>query len=114
MHRGIRVIVTGRVPGRDGTTTPTASHSQRYPRPEFRASFSVVNQPDHGPRDIPAAEPVFCDATGCHGLIGGVVVYFDTHHIPETYSRSLAPYLALYLGARLNAVLARTLPPVVH
>ena len=35
----------------------------------------------------------FCDPARCHALIGGVVVYFDSHHLTTTFSRSLARYL---------------------
>ncbi|MGN6472996.1 MAG: acyltransferase family protein, partial [Mycobacteriales bacterium] len=45
----------------------------------------------------------FCDVRLCHGLIGGVVVYFDAHHLTSTYSRTLAEYL----GAEITAGLAR-------
>ena len=37
--------------------------------------------------------PYFCDATQCHVMIGGVVVYIDEHHLSASYSRSLGPYL---------------------
>jgi hypothetical protein len=30
--------------------------------------------------------PYFCDRTFCHALIGGVVVYFDEHHLTATYA----------------------------
>lgn len=43
----------------------------------------------------------FCDATTCHSLIGGVVVYSDSHHMTTTFSRSLAQYL----GPAVTAVL---------
>jgi len=48
----------------------------------------------------------FCDASRCHGLIGGVVVYYDSHHLTTTYSRSLAPYL----GSDIDAVLRSRSP----
>ena len=35
----------------------------------------------------------FCDDTKCHAVIGGVIVYFDAHHLTTTFSRSLARYL---------------------
>jgi hypothetical protein len=43
----------------------------------------------------------FCDATKCHALIGGVVVYFDDHHITTTYSRSLARFLGPEIAAAI-------------
>jgi hypothetical protein len=45
----------------------------------------------------------FCDATMCHALIGGVVVYFDAHHMTTTFSRSLAPYLGPEVASALRA-----------
>jgi peptidoglycan/LPS O-acetylase OafA/YrhL len=45
--------------------------------------------------------PYFCDATQCHVMIGGVVVYIDEHHLSASYSRSLGPYL----GAALEPLL---------
>jgi hypothetical protein len=44
----------------------------------------------------------FCDAGRCHGLIGGVVVYFDGHHLTTTFSRSLARYLGDELAGALR------------
>ena len=32
----------------------------------------------------------FCDTGFCHALIGGVVVYFDDHHLTATYAVTLA------------------------
>jgi hypothetical protein len=45
----------------------------------------------------------FCDARKCHAVIGGVVVYFDSHHMTTTYSRSLARYI----GPQIAAAMAR-------
>lgn len=33
--------------------------------------------------------PYFCDRTFCHAVIGGVVVYFDDHHLTATYAVTL-------------------------
>lgn len=46
--------------------------------------------------------PYFCDASKCHALIGGVVVYFDSHHLTGTYSRSLGRYLGADVAAALT------------
>ena len=45
--------------------------------------------------------PYLCDASKCHVLIGGVVVYIDEHHLSASFSRSLGPYF----GAELDALL---------
>lgn len=39
----------------------------------------------------------FCDATECHTLIGGVVVYFDGSHLSATFSRTLGQFIAARL-----------------
>ena len=44
----------------------------------------------------------FCDAQRCHALIGGVVVYFDSHHLTTSYSRSLARYLGDAVAAAIG------------
>jgi len=36
---------------------------------------------------------IYCDDTTCHTLIGGLVVYFDGHHLTATFARTLAPIL---------------------
>ena len=48
--------------------------------------------------------PYLCDATRCHVVIGGVVVYIDEHHLSASFSRSLGPYL----GRSVAAQIART------
>jgi len=45
----------------------------------------------------------YCTATVCPAVIGGVDVYRDSHHVTETYVRTLTPYL----GKQLFADLAR-------
>ena len=45
--------------------------------------------------------PYLCDASQCHVMIGGVVVYIDEHHLSASFSRSLGPYLGPQLAALL-------------
>lgn len=40
----------------------------------------------------------FCTGSTCHAAIGGVVVYFDAHHLTATYARTLAPYFGEQLA----------------
>jgi peptidoglycan/LPS O-acetylase OafA/YrhL len=40
----------------------------------------------------------FCTGQTCHAVVGGVVVYFDSHHLTAAYARTLAPYF----GAQLS------------
>ena len=44
-----------------------------------------------------------CGDTRCPTVIGGVIVYFDTHHLTRTYSRSLAPFLLPHLTRALRS-----------
>ncbi len=46
-------------------------------------------------------DDVFCDDRECHTLIGGLVTYFDTHHMTATFSRTLAPVV----GDRIMAAM---------
>lgn len=35
----------------------------------------------------------FCDSSRCHSLVGGLVVYFDSNHLTQSFSDTLAPYI---------------------
>jgi len=45
--------------------------------------------------------PYFCDRTFCHSVIGGVVVYFDAHHLTATYAVTLARIVGKELAGLL-------------
>ena len=47
---------------------------------------------------------VFCDSDRCHTVIGGLVVYFDSHHITSSFSKTLSKRL----GAELEAHVTRS------
>ena len=110
--RGIRVIVTQDVPGMRPYSDPEciAQSTARYDPcamkrskvvlPNFMTELAVAN-----PRlvDYVQVAKYFCDAMRCHALIGGVVVYFDSHHLTTTFSRSLAPYLGADIAAALRS-----------
>jgi len=49
----------------------------------------------------------FCDKKTCFAAIGGVIAYFDGHHISATYARTLAPYLDKVLTSALLAASRR-------
>ncbi len=36
---------------------------------------------------------LICSAATCSAVVGNIIVYRDTHHLTDTYSRSLEPYL---------------------
>lgn len=44
---------------------------------------------------------VFCDETSCHSLIGGLIVYIDSHHLTAAFSKSLGTVL----GERIESAL---------
>jgi peptidoglycan/LPS O-acetylase OafA/YrhL len=44
----------------------------------------------------------FCSSESCWGVIGGVIVFYDEHHLTHTYARTLAPYLAPALRYALD------------
>ncbi|MDQ1512308.1 MAG: hypothetical protein QOC59_150 [Microbacteriaceae bacterium] len=109
---GIPVLVTGDVPG----TRPLSA-------PECIARSAAADDPCALPRsavvrpnlmtDLAQAQPrlvrylpltpLFCDAQLCHSVVGGVVVYSDSHHVTDTYSRTMGPYL----GSAVDEAMAR-------
>ncbi|WP_221585417.1 acyltransferase family protein [Microbacterium sp. G2-8] len=46
--------------------------------------------------------PYYCADGMCPAVIGGVVVYRDSHHLTSTYASTLGPYLARELGTALG------------
>jgi peptidoglycan/LPS O-acetylase OafA/YrhL len=110
--RGTRVMVTEDVPGMRPTNDPECiarSSADDDPCAVDRSSALKADPI----ADLARAHPrlasylpldqYFCDARRCHGLIGGVVVYFDSHHLTTTYSRSLARYLGDAVAAAVTA-----------
>jgi hypothetical protein len=116
VRHGTRVIVTGDVPGMRPDADPEclARSRERYdPCATPRTGEGAGNLPAALARahpDLASFLPLtqyFCDATKCHALIGGVVVYFDSHHLTTTYAQSLADDL----GDRIAAVLGSPASP---
>lgn len=111
-RHGTRVIVTSDVPGMRPTSDPQCIADSRASYDPCAVSRASVVRPN--PTSLLAQRhpelasylPLtrfFCDPAKCHALIGGVVVYFDSHHLTTTFSRSLARYL----GAEIAGVLAK-------
>jgi peptidoglycan/LPS O-acetylase OafA/YrhL len=46
--------------------------------------------------------PQYCDETLCHVVVGGLVVYSDTHHLSGMFSRTLAPFFDTAITAALR------------
>jgi peptidoglycan/LPS O-acetylase OafA/YrhL len=116
----IQVVVSEDVPGMRPNIDPQCiaqSHERYDPCSEPRGSVVRPNLAS----ELALAHPelvsylplsqYFCDTNRCHALIGGVVVYFDSHHLTTTYSQSLGPYLGAELNAELNAELRQPAPP---
>jgi peptidoglycan/LPS O-acetylase OafA/YrhL len=99
--RGVKVLVIEDVPGMPSNDPECIQKSPAKYDPCAVPRAAVVSptittllamqQPTLA-SDVPF-DKYFCDVTTCHGLIGGVVVYFDQSHITTTYARSLAEYL---------------------
>lgn len=51
---------------------------------------------------------LFCDATTCYAVVGGVITHRDFSHITDEFSLSYAPYLAAKLAALSPALFARS------
>jgi hypothetical protein len=110
-HRGIRVIVPEDVPGVRPNSDPECiaqSNAAHDPCAVSRAAAVKPNIMDTLAREHPniatylRTDQYFCDRLRCHGLIGGLVVYFDSNHMTATFSRSLAPYLGAQLARLLR------------
>ena len=108
---GIRVIVIQDVPGMRPDNDPSCiaqSHQKTdpcsVPRSRVvRTSLSAGLAQDNP--DIASYIPLdqyFCDAKLCHALIGGVVVYYDSHHMTTTFSKTLGPYLGSAIAETLK------------
>ena len=64
--------------------------------PEDAALLSAVDDPMMQAASATGAPVVdltatFCTEGQCHSVIGGLVVYFGTHHMTATFSRTIAP-----------------------
>ena len=110
---GKAVVVVGDVPGTKPVPAPECvyRHSGEYDPcalPRAADALEDANVESRAASATPGVRtfsllPYLCDATTCHSVIGGAVVYFDDHHLTATFSRSLAPYL----GAAVEGALAR-------
>lgn len=110
---GKGVLVVGDTPGTEPVPAPECVYLHRAePDPcatPFSEGLEDRNIESRAARATPGVTylsllPSVCD-TVCHAVIGGVVVYFDDHHLSASFSRSLAPQLgqavrAALMGAR--------------
>ena len=100
-ERHIAVMVTGDVPGTRPTPTPECIAADKKADDPCARARNVAVQPNlvatlaartPGVHYLPMDQYV-CDQRTCHGLVGGVVVYSDAHHLTWTYALTIAPYL---------------------
>jgi hypothetical protein len=108
---GIRVFVIEDVPGMRPDDDPACiARSQRRTDPCAMRRSRVVGSSLAA--TVAEANPsvatyvpltqYFCDARLCHALIGGVVVYYDSHHMTTTFSKTLGPYVASAIAKSLS------------
>jgi peptidoglycan/LPS O-acetylase OafA/YrhL len=99
---GIPVIVTSDVPGTRPQSAPECIARSRaaydpcaLPRSSVVRANLVTDLAQTYPRLVRyvSLTPLFCDMELCHSVVGGVVIYSDSHHVTETYSRTMATYL---------------------
>jgi hypothetical protein len=107
----IPVVVTEDVPGMRPASGPECialSSAVVDPCALPRSSVVVSNLLTEVAQENPSLasyitlDQYLCDASLCHSLIGGVIVYSDAHHLTGTFSRSLGQYL----GADVEAAIA--------
>lgn len=113
LDAGKEVVVLRAVPTTNGVTPDGKVGLREVKMPDCIAASRTEDDPCAGPRAVrvvtdsiaegvrglPGARVVdltdlFCDPARCHGVIGGVIVYFDGSHLTGTFSRSLAPFLS--------------------
>lgn len=115
-RRGTAVIVAEDVPGMRPEAGPQCiAYSQGTYDPCFKLRDEVVrgNLLTEIAAELPQlvtylpVAPYLCDDVKCHSLIGGVVVYSDSHHLTATFSRSMGQFL----GPQVEAAMAANAPP---
>ncbi len=109
---GKPVIVVGDVPGTKPVPAPECVyvHRSEYDPcalPRATAGLEDANVESRAASATPGIRtfsllPYLCDVTTCHSVIGGVVVYFDDHHLSASFSRSIGPYLGAAIGESLE------------
>lgn len=78
-----------------GTQCVAPASTVLWPDPQFEAARSL---------NIPTIDMTdyLCPDDSCHGVIGGIPVYFDTNHLSKSYSMSLSAPLSEKLDEALK------------
>jgi peptidoglycan/LPS O-acetylase OafA/YrhL len=109
LEAGKRVAVISDPPGTIPDRTPdcVSREIHRYdPCRRPLGTFLLSNAMFEAAKETPGVTavditPYFCDRTFCHSVIGGVVVYFDAHHLTTTYAVTLARIVGKELAGLL-------------
>jgi peptidoglycan/LPS O-acetylase OafA/YrhL len=111
--RGIGVVAIRETPD-PGVNAPSCvwQYGTTSPRCAVPRSRAITPDPPSSFAAKATGAPVvdmddlICGPASCRSAVGNVLVYFDDHHITQTYSQTLAPYLKARLLAT-GAVPAR-------
>ncbi len=105
---GKTVIAVRDVPGMKGKQTAPQcieEHANAYDpcawTPPDAPDFMVEASAESGVPLIDLTQ-YFCDEAGCHAVIGGAVVYYDSNHLTYTFTQTLAPFLGAAVAAELK------------
>lgn len=112
IESGKQVIAVRDVPGmpdrKDAPECVELSGDQYDPcswQPDFSPDFiTEAVALEDGRVPLVDLTEYFCDESGCHTVIGGVITYFDGSHLSFTYAKSLSPFF----GAQIEEALAET------
>ncbi|MEX5718164.1 acyltransferase family protein [Geodermatophilus maliterrae] len=113
---GKEVYVIRAVPSTNGVTPDGVLADHAIDSPDCIATAAQDDDPCSGPRahrltpdsvaegvaGMPGVQVIdltdsFCDASRCHTVVGGVVVYWDSNHMSRTFSATLAEPLGAAL-----------------
>jgi hypothetical protein len=113
---GIGVIAIRETPITAGLNPPAcvAKHATDEQACAVPKGKAVLPDPPstYADRDLDGTVPVInmnsliCGPAVCPAVVGNVLVYMDSHHLTQSYTETLAPYLR----GKLTGALAKTLP----
>lgn len=110
VDRGSEVVAIRDVPKMPADAMrcfPESGYDPTSCAPTEEQALKAVDPIVNAAEDLPGAATIdmneyFCSDDVCPLVIGGVIVYRDSHHISATYSDTLAPYLEEKLLATIN------------
>jgi hypothetical protein len=107
---GIAVLVIRDVPGMSQAVPTCLAANSDPPACDTPRSVAVQPEPLAGAATADTSGLVsvwdptdlLCDATMCHAVIGGLMVYRDDNHLAPPFTRTLAPVLADAISGALR------------